>query len=328
MEQEDTHLAAQYLQDFDIGHLEDVPVKKEAVDIQRLPSMSLSCGGGVVAMGQSPPHHLLTPPGTQPEEYGVITMPSHHSMLIHQGGTLMYPDTPGTPPDTPPESNSPHSPPGRSYHIEHHPHPQNRGMVDDVLWIPQPQPLDLRPHCGPDLAEEWSSVKCALPINHTDGYHHHHHHHHHVGDEAPLSVARVPDGSSDSAGPDDIISDNELMGLSVRDLNKRLQGYPRETVVKLKQKRRTLKNRGYAHNCRSKRVHQRLELEMMNRELQGELHRIKNELARVNQELEVYKQERDYMKQERDVYKQRLREMDMLRKRERIQEAPAQEVYM
>ncbi|XP_054004893.1 transcription factor Maf-like isoform X1 [Hylaeus anthracinus] len=92
---------------------------------------------------------------------------------------------------------------------------------------------------------------------------------------------------------EELMNDELLMSLSVRELNKRLHGCPREEVsqvVRLKQKRRTLKNRGYAQNCRSKRLQQRHDLETTNRNLQNELQRLKIELARVQQERDLYKQ--------------------------------------
>jgi len=59
------------------------------------------------------------------------------------------------------------------------------------------------------------------------------------------------------------ISDEELVTLSVRDLNRQLKmrGLNRDDIVTMKQRRRTLKNRGYAASCRIKRLEQKDELE-------------------------------------------------------------------
>lgn len=70
------------------------------------------------------------------------------------------------------------------------------------------------------------------------------------------------------------ISDEMLLNLAVRDLNKLLHGMDRAEIQRVKQKRRTLKNRGYAQNCRTKRLHQRNALEDENRRLRKDLHRI------------------------------------------------------
>ncbi|XP_030376761.1 transcription factor MafB [Scaptodrosophila lebanonensis] len=95
---------------------------------------------------------------------------------------------------------------------------------------------------------------------------------------------RTCSGAYSTATLEDCINDDMLTSLTVRELNKRLHGCPRDEVVRLKQKRRTLKNRGYAQNCRSKRLHQRHELEKANRQLNQDLHRLKLEYSRVCQE--------------------------------------------
>lgn len=45
-----------------------------------------------------------------------------------------------------------------------------------------------------------------------------------------------------------IVTDDELSSLNIKDLNRKLKekGLPKETIEKLKQRRRTLKNRKYA----------------------------------------------------------------------------------
>merc|ERR1712141_399527 len=72
-------------------------------------------------------------------------------------------------------------------------------------------------------------------------------------DTRPLSPSKINCG----------ISDEELVTLSVRDLNRHLKirGLTREENTLMKQRRRTLKNRGYAASCRIKRLEQKGDLE-------------------------------------------------------------------
>uniref|UniRef100_UPI00398EDCB0 transcription factor MafK-like n=1 Tax=Pristiophorus japonicus TaxID=55135 RepID=UPI00398EDCB0 len=82
------------------------------------------------------------------------------------------------------------------------------------------------------------------------------------------------------------LSDDELIQLTVRDLNQHLRGLSKEEVARLKQRRRTLKNRGYAASCREKRVSQRDDLEQQRTALAAEVDGLARENSSMKGELD------------------------------------------
>ncbi|XP_077283500.1 MAF bZIP transcription factor K [Arctopsyche grandis] len=94
------------------------------------------------------------------------------------------------------------------------------------------------------------------------------------------------------------ISDGELVSVSVRELNRRLKqrGLSREQVARMKQRRRTLKNRGYAASCRVKRIEQKDELESEKTQewrdmegMQDDNNRMRDEVAALRAKYEALK---------------------------------------
>ncbi|XP_031561771.1 transcription factor MafK-like [Actinia tenebrosa] len=112
-------------------------------------------------------------------------------------------------------------------------------------------------------------------------------------EDGKLVVKRLKKGEESKSMKQVELSDEELANLPVKELNNVLRGMPEDDVYKLKQRRRTLKNRGYAQNSRTKRVRQREDLE-------GERQQLKSELDSICKENEDLKRERDEARRKYD----------------------------
>lgn len=82
---------------------------------------------------------------------------------------------------------------------------------------------------------------------------------------------------------------DQLVSMSVRELNRHLRGFTKDEVIRLKQKRRTLKNRGYAQSCRLINASSRNTTWRMRRRSSFSRWSSKQEVSRLARERDAYK---------------------------------------
>lgn len=95
------------------------------------------------------------------------------------------------------------------------------------------------------------------------------------------------------------ISDEELISCSVRDLNRilKMRGFTKWEIHKLKQRRRTLKNRGYAAHCRNKRLEQKDDLQHERNVVVNDINTLKEENKLIEHEINLKKKEFNQLRQ-------------------------------
>lgn len=118
--------------------------------------------------------------------------------------------------------------------------------------------------------------------------------------EEPIPEIKKEMNFASYASPNNTeITDEELVSLTVRDLNRLLKtsGLSRSEIQRMKQRRRTLKNRGYAASCRNKRLEQKDELQIERSAIVNDINAIKEENRKIENELLDFKNRFESLKQ-------------------------------
>ncbi|XP_078365628.1 uncharacterized protein LOC144649905 [Oculina patagonica] len=88
-----------------------------------------------------------------------------------------------------------------------------------------------------------------------------------------------------------LFTDKELRELGVKEINSllKLRGLSKEEIARVKQRRRTLKNRGYAQHSRMRRIENKNSLEVTRDNLVKELEQLQRQLAATSRERDFFK---------------------------------------
>jgi len=152
----------------------------------------------------------------------------------------------------------------------------------------------------------------------------HHHNHHQITKLPDREGSTSPDGGDNDSCQDydeyppinqrvDVgLSDQELVTLSTKELNRMLKkkGITKERAKEIKRERRTLKNRGYAANCRVKREDEEKTLEQENERLCRLITHHRMHVEKTKKETELMKQrfakgqeELRILKEQEEIYR-------------------------
>ena len=100
------------------------------------------------------------------------------------------------------------------------------------------------------------------------------------------------------------LQDQELKEISVKELNQRLKGLSKEAIKSIKKRRRTIKNRGYAHSCRIKRIEEKANLQQSKEDMEATIKSLQQRSTELVNERDHYKRQCvllvHYFKQNRD----------------------------
>jgi len=189
-----------------------------------------------------------------------------------------------------------------SLHIDVEDVPAASPTADRINAVPVIDPV-------PPLARQLSSDHSSSSDTNNDGHVQHsssvkspipspthpHHGHGNSSGSAPQNFLITEIKQQAQENHQIILTEEELAEMPVKDLNSLLRGLPENEVMKLKQRRRTIKNRGYAQTSRVKRTTQKTILESEKESL-GEM------LEKITRENEILKRERDEARIKLETY--------------------------
>lgn len=98
------------------------------------------------------------------------------------------------------------------------------------------------------------------------------------------------------------LTEEQLVSLSARDLNRICRDLPDDIIKQLKKRRRTLKNRGYAYNSRVRRVSQKNTLEKERDELKLQVAQLNDKCRALQEEKNQWKRRAQALERGEEVW--------------------------